>query len=107
MPTTLMPSSDPGEKFISVTELGDGRQGHALHGRPDGRFVVTVQVDIWHPWRVAVDDLADYLCHRLDGRVPPGMEQITSIRAGVRSVVQEANSRMWRLSQRFTLSAYD
>ena len=62
---------------------------------------------------MAVDDLADYICHRLDGRsiqltdgndILPG---IGTIRVGVRSVVQEAGSRMWRLSQRFSVSGHD
>ena len=105
---------DPKEKFISVTELPDGVQGNYLSGRPRGRLEVTEQVDIFHPWRVAVDDLADYICHRLDGRsiqliddagnILPG---IGTIRVGVRSVVQEASSRMWRLSQRFVVSGHD
>ena len=56
------------KEFISVTELPDGVQGNYLSGRPRGRLEVTEQIDLWHPWRVAVDDLADYICHRLDGR---------------------------------------
>ena len=103
----------PGEEFVSVTELPDGVQGNYLSGRPRGRLEVTEQIDLWHPWRVAVDDLADYICHRLDGRsiqltdgnnILPG---IGTIRVGVRSVVQEAGSRMWRLSQRFMVSGHD
>ena len=104
----------PDKEFISVTELPDGVQGNYLSGRPRGRLEVTEQIDLWHPWRVAVDDLADYICHRLDGRsiqlldgnrdIAPG---IGTIRVGVRSVVQEAGSRMWRLSQRFSVSGHD
>ena len=105
---------DPGEEFISVTELPDGVQGNYLSGRPRGRLEVTEQIDLWHPWRVAVDDLADYICHRLDGRsiqltdgndILPG---IGTIRVGVRSVLPiEAGSRMVRLSQRFMVSGHD
>ena len=106
---------DPGEEFISVTELPDGVQGNYLSGRPRGRLEVTEQIDLWHPWRVAVDDLADYICHRLDGRSIQLIDEVTklpapgigTIRVGVRSVVQEASSRMWRLSQRFIVSGHD
>ena len=75
----------PGEKFVlPLTELGDGVQGHYLSGIPRGLLTVTEQVDIYHDYRVAVDDLADILCRELDGRSAPG---ITAIKVGVRSVV--------------------
>ena len=40
---------DPGEEFVSVTELPDGVQGNYLSGRPRGRLEVTEQIDLWHP----------------------------------------------------------
>ena len=107
---------DPKEKFISVIELPDGVQGNYLSGRPRGRLEVTEQLDLWHPWRVAVDDLADYICHRLDGRSIQLIDESTGLPApgigtisvGVRSVVPtEAGSRMVRLSQRFIVSGHD
>ena len=107
---------DPGEEFISVIELPDGVQGNYLSGRPRGRLEVTEQIDLWHPWRVAVDDLADYICHRLDGRSIQLIDEVTklpapgigTIRVGVRSVVPiESGSRMVRLSQRFMVTGHD
>ena len=106
----------PDKEFISVIELPDGVQGNYLSGRPRGRLEVTEQIDLWHPWRVAVDDLADYICHRLDGRSIQLIDEVTKLPApgigtisvGVRSVVPtEAGSRMVRLSQRFIVSGHD
>ena len=115
-PTIQTARFDPGEEFISVIELPDGVQGNYLSGRPRGRLEVTEQIDLWHPWRVAVDDLADYICHRLDGRSIQLIDEVTklpapgigTIRVGVRSVVPtEAGSRMVWLSQRFMVTGHD
>ena len=103
-------SFGPGEKFVTVVELGDGVQGHYLSGIPRGLLTVTEQVDIYHDYRVAVDDLADILCRELDGRSAPG---ITAIKVGVRSVVLDTfppprgtGTGKWRLSQRFVVSGH-
>ena len=100
---------DTKEQFVSVTELPDSSQGHYLSGRPTGRLEVTEQMDIWHQWRVAVDQLADIICRELDGRSIQLADNsgIGTIRVGVRSVLQEASSRMWRLSQRFIVTGHD
>ena len=94
----------PEEQFVSVTQLPDGAMGQFLPSRPDGLLRVTMQMDVWHQWRVAAEDLADAVSRVLDGGVAPGL---ASIQSGVRATAWEPGEVKWRVSQRFAITAYD
>ena len=94
----------PDEQFVSVTQLPDGAMGQFLPSRPDGLLRVTMQMDVWHAWRVAAEDLADAVSRVLDGGVAPGL---ASIQSGVRATAYEPGEVKWRVSQRFAITAYD
>ena len=65
---------------------------------------VTMQMDVWHAWRVAAEDLADAVSRVLDGGVAPGL---ASIQSGVRAAAWDPEEVKWRVSQRFAVTAYD
>ena len=94
----------PDEQFVSVTQLPDGAMGQFLPSRPDGLLRVTMQMDVWHAWRVAAEDLADAVSRVLDGGIAPGL---ASIQSGVRSTAYDPGEVKWRVSQRFAVTAYD
>ena len=97
---------DPEKQFVAVTQLPDGAMGHFFYGPPDGLLVVTLQLDVWHQWRVAAEDLADVVSRFLDGSVTPGLT-LATIRSGVRSTAYDPGEVKWRVSQRFAVTAYD
>ena len=94
----------PDDKFVSVTQLPDGAMGQFLPSRPDGLLRVTMQMDVWHQWRVAAEDLADAVSRGIDGGVAPGL---ASIQSGVRATAYDPDEVKWRVSQRFAVTAYD
>ena len=96
----------PDEQFVSVTQLPDGAMGQFFYGRPDGLLRVTMQMDVWHPWRVGAEDFTDYVSRALDGRVAPGLT-LGTIQSGVRSTAFDPGLIKWRVSQRFAITAYD
>ena len=89
---------------VSVTQLPDGAMGQFLPSRPDGLLRVTMQIDVWHQWRVAAEDLADAVSRGIDGGVAPGL---ASIQSGVRATAYDPDEVKWRVSQRFAVTAYD